>query len=236
MSNVGPIAFVGGEEWHEGCEFDERLVGAASNGNDPLEVVVVPAASAYERPREVTERAATWFRGMGASARGLDLLTRRDAENPEYCDVLRHARMVYLAEGSSLHLRSVLKDSAAWHAIDQAWRNGAVIAGSGAGAMVLGDPMVDPRGGAMTLGLGFIRNLALVPKMRRWTPEWKRRMLQLVPAGVVVAEVPERNALVRWGDGTWEALGASGVTVLRDGEELSLGELSEHVTTGAPTQ
>ena len=38
-----------------------------------------------------------------------------------------------------------------------------MVAGAGAGAMVLTDPMVDPRGGALTLGLGLVDTLAVVP-------------------------------------------------------------------------
>ena len=38
-----------------------------------------------------------------------------------------------------------------------------MVAGAGAGAMVLTDPMADPRGGALTLGLGLVDNIAVVP-------------------------------------------------------------------------
>ena len=38
-----------------------------------------------------------------------------------------------------------------------------MVAGSAAGAMVLTDPMVDPRGGALTVGLGLVDQLAVVP-------------------------------------------------------------------------
>ena len=38
-----------------------------------------------------------------------------------------------------------------------------MVAGAGAGAMVLTDPMADPRGGALTLGLGLVDNMTVVP-------------------------------------------------------------------------
>ena len=62
-----------------------------------------------------------------------------------------------------MHLISVLKASAVWEALLEAWRGGCVVAGSSAGAMVLTDPMVDPRGGALTVGLGMVEQLAVIP-------------------------------------------------------------------------
>ena len=65
-----------------------------------------------------------------------------------------------------MHLRSVLKDSAVYEAMLAAYRGGAVVAASGAGATVLCDPMVDPRGGAYTVGLGFVGGRGGVPVPR----------------------------------------------------------------------
>ena len=65
-----------------------------------------------------------------------------------------------------MHLRSVLKETPLWEAIVEAVGSGGVVAGSMAGAMVLTDPMVDPRGGAFTLGLGLVRGLAVIPSRR----------------------------------------------------------------------
>jgi cyanophycinase len=61
--------------------------------------------------------------------------------------VVRAARFIYIAGGSPLHLKSVLKGSATFDALREAWSGGAVVAGSAAGAMVLTDPMVDPAAG-----------------------------------------------------------------------------------------
>ena len=77
------------------------------------------------------------------------VLDRASADDPAMAAVVRKARFIYLAGGSPLHLKAVLKKSAIFEALRQAWSDGAVVAGSGAGAMVLTDPMVDPRGGAL---------------------------------------------------------------------------------------
>ena len=105
-------------------------------------------------------------------------------------------------------LRSVLKDSPVWAALLDAWRHGAVVAGSSAGAMVLGDPMVDPRGGALTLGLGLVGHLAVLPHYDTWSPEKAHRTVQLATGHLRIAAVDERTALIRDPDGRWRAAGA----------------------------
>ena len=77
--------------------------------------------------------------------------------------MLRRARFIYLAGSSPLHVRSVLKSSRVWNALLAAWEDGAVVAGSSGAAMALTDPMVDARGGGLTIGLGLVSGVAVVP-------------------------------------------------------------------------
>jgi cyanophycinase len=214
-TSTGPLALVGGGEWTDGCSFDGELL--AASGHD--EVVVLPTAAAYERPERVVLRAAEWFAALGGRVEGLMVLGWRDAEDEGAAEVVRRARFVYLSDGSPLHLRSVLKGSKVLDALRQAWADGAVVAGSGAGAMVLTDPMVDPRGGALTVGLGLVEGLALVTHFGEaaedLTGEKLHRSVALAPRGLPVVGLPERTALVRTA-GAWRAAG-SGITVFVDG-------------------
>lgn len=216
---AGVLALVGGGEWREGCTFDAELL-EQSGGS---EVVVLPTAAAYEGPDKAVAWATRWFAGLGASVRGLHVLERHDALDPANVEVLRGARFIYLSGGSPLHLRSVLKESPAWEALSAAWHDGAVLAASSAGAMVLCDPMVDPRGGAFTVGLGLVENLAVVPHAQ---PEGfateHRRTLELVGEGLVVAGIAEETALLRGPDGSWRRAGAGGACVWLDGVEVGL--------------
>jgi cyanophycinase len=212
------LALVGGGEWSEGCTFDRGLIDSV--GVD--EVLVLPTASAYEHPERLVARAEDWFRGLGIGVRGLMVLGRPHAEDPANIEAVRSARFIYLAGSSPMHLRSVLKDSSLWDALVEQWHGGAALAGSSAGAMVLCDPMVDQRGGAFTLGLGLLEGVAVVPHHDTWSEEKAQRTQQLAPKGLMVAEVDERTALLRDGDGKWKAEGAGTVTIWSDGAELGL--------------
>ena len=214
----GPLALVGGGEWRDGCDFDGELL-AASGGD---EVVVLPTAAAYEHPDHAVERAARWFEVVGAAIRPVMALDRTGAHKDGNAEAVRSARFVYLSDGSPMHLRSVLMHSPLWDALVAAWQGGAVLAGSGAGAMVLCDPAVDPRGGAFTLGLGLVRQMAVVARADTWSEDKLHRTLQLTPAGVPLVEIDERTALLRDAGGTWRSAGAGEVSVWVGGHQADL--------------
>lgn len=215
----GPLALVGGGEWRDGCEFDRDLL-AQSGG----EVVVLPTAAAYEHPDGAVERATHWFGTLGGRVRPVHAVDRTGAHDAANAAVVREARFLYLSDGSPMHLRSVLMHSPLWDAVVAAWQGGAVLAASGAGAMVLCDPAVDPRGGAFTLGLGLIDGLAVVPRADTWSEDKLHRTLQLTPVGVPLVEVDERTALIRDAAG-WRSAGVGSVSVWVDGHQADLGAL-----------
>ena len=218
MTHPGPVALVGGSEWREGCTFDAALLEASGQ----REVLVLPTAAAYEHPGRAVEWATRWFAGLGGQVRGLMVLARPDAEDEANAAAIRAARFIYLGGGSPLHLRSVLKDSLCWQAVLDAWHDGAVVAGSSAGAMAITDPMVDPRGGAFTLGLGLIEQLAIIPHHDHWSADKAHRTVVLAAAGLPVVGIDERTALIRDPDGRWHVEGAGQVAVYVDGKPAGL--------------
>ncbi len=214
----GLLALVGGNEWTPGCEFDSELL-ETSGGK---EVLVLPTAAAYEHPERAVATAERWFASLGGLVSGLMVLNHADACDERNAAAVRSAAFIYLSGGSPLHLRSSLKGSAVLEAMREAWLAGAVVAGSSAGAMVLCDPMVDPRGGAYTVGLGLLEQLAVVPHHDSGAAQHLWRILELAPAGVTVAGIPERTALIRERDGKWRSAGQGDIAVYRDGATLGL--------------
>jgi cyanophycinase len=98
----------------------------------------------------------------------------------------------------------VLKATPLWEAIAQVRADGGVVAATGGSADAMCDPMVDPRGGAFTLGLGLVNGLALVTEAETWSAERLHRTLKL--ANTPVAELPSGAALVHSAAG-WEQIG-----------------------------
>ncbi|HEY1829737.1 MAG TPA: Type 1 glutamine amidotransferase-like domain-containing protein [Acidimicrobiales bacterium] len=230
MDSPGLLALVGGDEWTDGCSFDATLL-AASGGTD---VLVLPTAAAYQHPERVVFGAAEWFSQLGAQVEGLMVVDRASAEDPGMAATVGAAKFIYLADGSPLHLKAVLKRSAVFEALREAWLGGAVVAGAAAGAMVLTDPMVDPRGGALTLGLGLVTQLAVVSHYsdehddvhgQKFT-----RTVAMAPAALPVVGIPARTALLREPSGAWRAEGAGVPAVFVGGKPAEgLGALPQTV-------
>jgi cyanophycinase len=147
----------------------------------------------------------------------LPVLARPDAGDAGLVRAVADARFLYLVGGSAMHLRSVVKDTPLWAALLEAWEGGAVVAGSSAAAMALCDPMVDPRGGAFTLGLGLLRQLAVITEYDTWSHERARRTFELAGAGLTVVGIERRTALVHEA-GAWRAAGVGDVVVHRGGD------------------
>jgi cyanophycinase len=145
---------------------------------------------------------------------------------------VRKAKFVYLADGSPLHLRSVLKGSALFEGMLASYHAGGVLAASGAGATLLCDPMVDPRGGAYTVGLGVVENLAVFPYHGTAATHLRERSVDLLPSNAVLAGIDEQTALVLR-SGVWTVAGPGVVTVYADGTTTD--HRAGDVVDGLPT-
>src|ERR1700684_4441426 len=208
MDTAGTLALVGGGEWTEGCTFDAALL-AASGGPD---VVFSPTAAPYQHPERVALRAAEWFEALGGQVEGLMVGDRASADDAGMAAVVARARFVFEAPR-------------------YAFASGAVVAGAGAGAMVLTDPMVDPRGGALTLGLGLVDNVTVVPHFGDEHDDVHGQKLErtvaMAPAALRVVALPARTALIRDGKGAWRSEGAGAPAVFVGGTQTEgLGALA----------
>ncbi|MBM3675259.1 MAG: hypothetical protein FJW88_09980 [Actinobacteria bacterium] len=215
---LGTIVLLGGDEWTAATrELDAALLAASGSS----EVVVLPTPKAFEHPERVGPRAEAYFSGLGATVRTLHVISRRDSEADDVVSAVEAARFVYLPDGSSLHLRPVLKGGRLEEALLSAFRAGAVLAASGESAMVMCDPMVDRRGGAYTVGLGIVEGVAVDPHYNRLSPESRARPHQLLPKGTVLVGIDDGTALVRAPGGVWSVRGTGTVTVFEQGRDVA---------------
>lgn len=228
----GVLALVGGGEWTEGCTFDAELLddvrrSVEGAGARPV-VTVLPTAAAFEQPEVVIERARGYFAGLGADVAVVEAFDRAGAEDGALAEQVETARFLYLASGSAMHLLSVLKRTRLWAAVQDAYHGGAVVAAAGTSAAVLCDAMVDPRGGGFGVGLALVTRLTLIPRFDRWSAEKSKRTIELAPAGLALAGIPERTALIREADGRWRVSGAGEVRLFKDRHPAGL-----EILTGA---
>jgi cyanophycinase len=197
---TGILALQGGGPFAANDDLDRRLIAAAAADR----VVVLPTADAYEHPERLIAAALRWAERLDVMVEALMVMRRSEAMDDSAVAVVRGARAVYLVGDQPLHLRSVLKATPLWEAICQIVADGGVVAATGGSAGAMCDPMVDPRGGAFTLGLGLIDGLALVTEAETWSADRLHRTLKL--ANTPVVELPSGSALVHTAGG-WERVG-----------------------------
>lgn len=199
---TGTLALLGGGPFTANDDLDRRLIATAG----ATEVVVLPTADAFEHPSQAIDSARVWGERLGVAIDGRLVLRRADANDSQHVHAVEHARMVYLVGDSPLHLRSVLKNTAMFEALESVIANGGVVAAVGSSAACLCDPMTDPRGGAFTLGLDFVSGLALLTEAETWSPERIHRSLKLA-RGFAVGVMPTGSALLH-ANAAWERVGA----------------------------
>lgn len=198
---TGIVALQGGGPFTANDDLDRRLL--SSVGAD--RVVVVPTADAFEHPERLVTAAMTWGERLGVEVDALMVLRRGEAMEEGAARVVRDVRAVWFVGDQPLHLRSVIKDTPLFDAVRDVLTMGGVVTAVSGSAAAMCDPMVDPRGGAFTLGLGLIPGLALVTEAEHWSPERLHRTRRL--ANTTFAVLRTGDALVRTGS-VWEQVGA----------------------------
>jgi hypothetical protein len=120
-------------------------------------VVVVPTAAAFIGFTDAAAVTSAAFDEFDVHVEALMVADRAAAVDSDCCERLSNADLVVLCDGSALHARSVWRANRFGATIDAAKNMVAI----GAVSSVLGDVMIDPRGGAPTTGLGYRRGAAL---------------------------------------------------------------------------
>jgi cyanophycinase len=214
---AGPLALVGGDELNPGNEpQDEILVRAAGEGP----AYVIATAAARHRPELAVANAQSWFGALGLAVEELPALRRSDVRAPENVRRARSGRFFYIVGGDPGLVPSVLQGSPLWEAMTAAWREGAALGGSSAGAMALGEwtlvrerhPGDDRRRYAPALNL--VPGIAVVPHFETFGHRWVDGASAAAPnEDVVLLGLEERTAAI-WQDGGWTCQGAGGITII----------------------
>ena len=212
----GVYALVGGEEFRVRCEDMDREIMAAS-GQSPTRVVIVPTA-AVTGPAKAANDGATHFAALGGQTSRLMVLERDDAFNPDLIKGIEGAGVVYFTGGNPDHLLAALKDSPFLEAIMRAVGEGTVLAGSSAGAMVMGAMMRRPRLGGWVPALNITPGIAVMAHHENSNPAETSRELQgQVPDGITVLGIDARSGCLG-SPGNWKAVGSGNVAVYRGSE------------------
>ena len=218
MPEPGPLALVGGAELGQGNEPQDHLLAEAADGGPAY---VLATAAARHRPELAVANAARWFARFGLEIEELPATGRRHTRDPANAARAREGRFFYLVGGDPGVVPTTLRETPLWSAVVDAWRHGAALGGSSAGAMALGEWTLtrDARPGddrrRYSPGLGLVTGVAVIPHFETFGGGWVGSARERAPHdAVVLLGLDERTAAV-WTKGAWRAMGPGSVTVIR---------------------
>ena len=179
----------------------------------------LPTAAAPDNNHERAGRnGLRWFQSLGAArVEVVPVIDRASANDPLLAARLRSARLIYLLGGFPKYLGETLKGSLAWNAALEAYKDGAVIAGSSAGAMVLCEHYYDPQEGKVLEGLILLPNACVLPHHNNFGRNWAAALTIKFPQAHLIG-IDEGTGMLREDSGIWKVYGAGKVTLYMGGE------------------
>jgi len=234
----GTLALIGGGDYEQAEQVDRFLLELA--GGPGTSVVFLPTA----RPsRRMGEKFVEYYQSLGAlNVQVAPVYEPEDANNQANARMLREAGLIYIGWGSDIRVQQVITNTPVHVAIEEAWRGGAVLAGTSAGARGAGAWAISPANGPVGLRGGLDEGpprvsdglpldqktvLQIWPSFN-WLPgcgidahlaEWNRYghlfLLGALRPDVTWIGLDERTALIVHPDGNAEVVGPANVLVAR---------------------
>ena len=196
---------------------DLRSIELAGGFNAPIRIIPTAAAPDHNHQR-AGNNGIRWFQSLGAKdVISIPLIDKASANDERIAKSLRDAKLIYLLGGFTHYLGQTLKDSLAWEAAVEAYDNGAVVAGSSAGAMVMCQLYFDPGSSQVVNGLNLVPNSLVLPHHNSFGKNWAPRLVKQIP-DVTLIGIDEQTGTLKDGENnSWNVYGAGAVTLYRKG-------------------
>ena len=219
---AGYLLLEGGAEFGGKMAEPDRRAIALAGGSDAIIRIIPTAAAPDNNQQRAGNNGVRWFQSLGAThVTSLSLIDKASANDSHIAESLAQSRLIYMLGGFTGYLGETLKGSAAEQAIVQAYAEGAVIAGSSAGAMVMCQYYFDPSRRRIIEGLGLLPNTCVLPHHNTFGKGWAAQLTRLLPDAVLLG-IDERTGMLDDGSGarkaSWRVYGQGAVTLYRAGK------------------
>jgi cyanophycinase len=213
---MGYLLLEGGAEFGgQMREPDLKAIEIAGGFGAPIRIIPTAAAPDHNHQRSGMN-GVRWFQSLGAKdVISIPLIDKSSANEVEIAQSLHEAKLIYMLGGFTHYLGQTLKDSIAWRAAMEAYKDGAVIAGSSAGAMVMCEFYYDPSSGQVHEGLNLVPNSLVLPHHDAFGKSWAPKLTKQIPE-VTLIGIDERTGMVNNGErGKWIVYGRGAVTLYK---------------------
>jgi cyanophycinase len=213
---MGFLLLAGGAEFSGLMSEPDRLALDRAGGRD-VSIRILPTAAALDSNHvRAGDNGQRWFASLGAAdVEVVNVIDRASANDASLARELRSAKLIYILGGFPAFTARTLADSLAWQAALDAYREGAVIAGSSAGAMILCERFYDPYEGKLLQGLNLIHNACVIPHHKSAPHPWAAKLLEQLPGATLIG-ISEQTGIVDDGAArAWSVAGRGEATLYR---------------------
>ncbi len=230
-SKKGLLIVIGG---HEDKENERVILKEIANQTGRSKIVIVTIAS--QIPEEVWVDYKKIFNDLGVKNIAHFSISQHDeAREPKHLETFENAQTVFFTGGDQLKITSKLGGSPIFDRIMEIYRSGGVIAGTSAGAAIMGKTMLVGGENAeshkvgnwmMAPGLGFVEDIIVDQHFAQ-----RGRIGRLLGAvalnpGILGIGIDENTAILIRDDQTFKVIGENAVYVV-DGQNLTSTNISE---------
>jgi cyanophycinase len=218
---MGYLLLAGGAEFGgRMSEPDLRAIELAGGFDAP--VCIIPTAAAPDNNhKRAGNNGVRWFKSLGAkNVFVVDVINSTSANDPSLAASMRASSLIYMLGGFPRHLGETLADSSCWRAALDAYKQGAVIAGSSAGAMVLCEHYYDPYEKKLLRGLNLIPKACVLPHHNNFGKSWAKQLIPLLPNATLIG-IDEQTGMISDVNGMWSVHGAGKITLYQGGQVQS---------------
>jgi len=197
-------------------EPDLRAIELAGGFDAPIRILPTAAAPDNNHVR-AGNNGIRWFRSLGAKdVEVVYAINKTSANDESIAAKIRSARLIYLLGGFPRYTAETLTDSLVWRSALEAHRNGAILAGSSAGAMVMCEYYYDPYEDKLLGGLNLIPNTCVLPHHDTFGRHWASTLMEQIPTATLIG-IDEGTGMLFDGHG-WTIHGRGQVTLYRGGQ------------------
>lgn len=190
----GHLVLCGGNEFRRDCDAMDRVLLEVAGGSR-ASLVILPTAATNENPYVAGENGIRHFSRLGARVDKIMITDRAGADQLELVAPVEQHNAVYFTGGDPIYLAETLAGSRLWEVVRTIYDRGGVVAGSSAGAMVLGEQLW--RFDGWKPGLGLAPGLAILPHHATLSARWNAlAMAASLPNGVTLVGIDDATALL----------------------------------------
>lgn len=228
----GNLIIIGGaEDKEKECKILKFVVKETKRRKDNLLILT----TATKKPDDVYKTYSDVFKKLGISQIDtLDIRDRKSANYEENVKKIYDAGSIFFTGGDQLRITGILGGTKVNEALKNAYKNGAFIVGTSAGASVMSNTMIvngssdTPKVTSISMspGLGFINEVVIDQHFAQRGRIGRLLFAVAQNPYVLGVGIDEDTAIVVDNDGFFKVIGSNSVTVI-DAKEITYSNVSE---------